>query len=977
MNIGILGQQIGHRAAASKIRIYKFDGKLPVEKAANPSGRIFCHWYEEGDNIKYVVNSNRLYGKMPEIAADFVTLDRWSRLARYSGMNAISGFGVSYQGVFYRTNILEGLFGRNYDACRLAALFCEKFGMKYVPEIFGNNVTLGRTIRSRSQTPDDLYPMSRQGVKVGSSVNSCQFNALHPVVEDFWVDALGELADKLRDSPAFAGVTVRADSWLFDGFFTLPSINWGYSDWMAAQFEKETGVKVPGDVGDTGRFGQRFKFLTSGGMNARWNAWRCSRLLDYHKRIRDRMRGSRDDIFFGVVGDAVCDAVYPPSDDLSARWRGIGVELDKLKEVQGIAIIPGARYGTRNTTEMEQSTYDGFFDPASTSVGFGHMRAFSACMMYHELGGSIPYDKLGVKAKGYYYCSAVDAGGRNSLEKFAVVLADQDSAFLRDGGNTYIEGDPAIWRPWFAEYEALPAKPFTPLESARDPIAVWSASLDDGFYFYAVNRERIPIAITLGVEDYGRILSLTSGKEQELVKGGLRIELAPYELKSFKCRRGARIISAQTDIPNEIVNFVKDRLAFVRDLEGQVMSGSRQDDLTTAEKKALSEGASQAWQAFQRGYYWRARTVLSSAPMMHAYVKLGTMPGGQVVTRFPDKLEEKPGVYYIFGEPLIRADEIQKMLSSDAKTDLVDSRSIHPEWGGDKVLLCKGGQFSFDLDVPADGPYVLSLGHVADTMGVTTVSINGASLPIPLITRSAKTPEQVVFPAVELKVGKAKISLRRDGAFGVYAVKWTPMLRPLPSGCWATVGPFDSFWGNGPGRSGAETEVKKGFATKYPPENNPGLDAVYQNGGRKLGWTFDEDSPASVELSPLDNHQDRVRCRIAVDFTRRVSSPSRDFSFAVTHITSPEERTAQFFLGVDWWANAWLNGELIKSDMEQKAKDSCGCEFTTMRYAMGIIKLKKGVNTLLVKSQGGSMGGSFCAWISDQKNISIRAEPGK
>ena len=58
----------------------------------------------------------------------------------------------------------------------------------------------------------------------------------------------------------------------------------------------------------------------------------------------------------------------------------------------------------------------------------------------------MPYDKLGVKAKNYYYCSAVDAGGRNSLEKFAVVLADQDSSFLRDGGNSYVEGDPAVSR---------------------------------------------------------------------------------------------------------------------------------------------------------------------------------------------------------------------------------------------------------------------------------------------------------------------------------------------------------------------------------------------------------------------------------------------------------------------------------------------------------------------------------------------------
>ena len=285
MNVGILGQQIGHRAAASRIRVYKFDGKLPVERAANPSGRIFCHWYEEGDSVNlFVVNSNRLYGTMPEIAADFVTLDRWSRLARYSGMNAISGFGVSYQGVFYRTKVLEGLFGRPYDACRLAALFCEKYGMKYVPEIFGSNATLDRTIRGRSPTPDDLYPMSRQGVKVGPGMDACNFNALHPVVQDFWIEAFGELADKLRDSPAFAGVTVRADVWGFNGFFTLPSIHWGYSDWPMAQFRRQTGVHVPGKAGEASRYDARYRFLTSPDMIGKWNQWHCANISAYHSK---------------------------------------------------------------------------------------------------------------------------------------------------------------------------------------------------------------------------------------------------------------------------------------------------------------------------------------------------------------------------------------------------------------------------------------------------------------------------------------------------------------------------------------------------------------------------------------------------------------------------------------------------------------------------------------------------------------------
>ena len=355
-------------------------------------------------------------------------------------------------------------------------------------------------------------------------------------------------------------------------------------------------------------------------------------------------------------------------DDPREVWRGAGVDLDKLGSEPGIAIIPTGSYGARNTTESEQANYDTFLNPASKAIGFGHLRAFAAYMIYHELGERMPYDKLGVKAKGYYYCSAVDAGGRNSLEKFAVVLADQDSSFLRDGGNSYVEGDPAVWRPWFAEFRSLPAKPFMPLESARDPIAVWFADLDGAFYFYAVNRERVPLMIALRIKGSGKTLSLTSGKECPVEKGGaLRLTLAPYELRAFKCRGGASVVSSDTLIPRELSDFVKQRLAFAQDLAEQ-MKAVRRDDVSDAERNAFAETLAVARDACRKKWYWRARTALSMAQMMHAYVKLGVMPAGQIVTRFPDKLEGKPARFYVFGEPLLKAEEIRRMLSPGAAT---------------------------------------------------------------------------------------------------------------------------------------------------------------------------------------------------------------------------------------------------------------------------------------------------------------------
>ena len=102
--------------------------------------------------------------------------------------------------------------------------------------------------------------------------------------------------------------------------------------------------------------------------------------------IRDRLRGNRDDIFFGVAGDAVSDAINVFPDDPREVWRGAGVDLDKLGGEPGIAIIPTGSYGARNTTESEQANYDTFLNPASKAIGFGHPQPFAAYMIYHELG---------------------------------------------------------------------------------------------------------------------------------------------------------------------------------------------------------------------------------------------------------------------------------------------------------------------------------------------------------------------------------------------------------------------------------------------------------------------------------------------------------------------------------------------------------------------------------------------------------------
>ena len=270
---------------------------------------------------------------------------------------------------------------------------------------------------------------------------------------------------------------------------------------------------------------------------------------------------------------------------------------------------------------------------------------------------------------------------------------------------------------------------------------------------------------------------------------------------------------------------------------------------------------------------------------MHAYVKLGMMPEAQVTTRFPDRLAAVKDGFYKHGEPVLKAEEIARLCAADAKVERVASATVNPDWRGEEVLMCRNGTLTFELDVPADGPYSLVLGHTAEAGGVGTVTLNGKSLPLPVTTVKAWTPEQTVFPPVTLKAGKARVTVSRDGAFGLYGVKWLPSWRPMPSAVWATTGPFKSFWRGGlePWYSG----ISKGFETVYPPETNRSLSAVYDvpaelvsRDQRRLGWSFDDDGSPDVRLGPLDMDHGKVRIKIGVNFKARTGAPANDFSFA-------------------------------------------------------------------------------------------------
>lgn len=969
IHVGIVSSRIGKRAAAAHIRIYEIAGSLPGQVAAS-NGRFVGLYMEEMKRWHTHFNTAK---SLPPAVRDFVGLQRTMEWASYVGYNAFWPSVMAYQESTYDSKVLDGHLLQSYNVPRLSALLCEKYGLGYVAEVFlsKQKYFVEKTMLQGAENPKDLYTATWWGYRScdsGAGGILPSWNILHPHVQSKVIAVYGELADVLGDTKSFLGMSGRLESWQWDGLLALSSLNWGYEDWTVGQFVKDTGIAVPGEAADPHRYEKRYRFLTAPGMKEKWIAWRQGRMTEFLRKLSSRIREKNKDAVFFLVGNARTDESHAPSmpGSFSERLAEMGIDTAALEKEPGVSVMPFASYGRGKTRTYvtDQQEYDNFLDPAVTRSGAGAWKGFAHFGFYQEWGEEFPLGKLGMPLDRWWYTSSSDAAGRNALERLSSVLAEQDTMVVREGGYPLIWGRRDYFSEWMADFSRLPRLPFSPVPDARDPVAVWRRDDPDAFWFYAVNREQYPVTISLALEGVKEITRLGTGKTVQAVDGRLTLELKPYELQAFRAAPGGRIVSAETKVPEDRVRFVQERLEFARKLVADMTDGPFADSFAAKDKQTFKQRVELAEAALKDKSYWRARTLLASAPMVKVYEKFGEYPAGQVLAQFPNVLSDSATDRFDPAEPFVDAKALHAALASGAQAELVDSATFNPDWRFSEVVRSGSGRLEFDLPVPVPGRYRLSLGYVATATGALTVAIDGKDLPVPMTVRTVGEPERIVFPAMSLPEGKVRLTIRGEGNFGIYATKLVPVLVPLPSTLWSSVGPFRSFWIPQLRAAEMDAALKRGADTVYPPQQDPSVTAVYRNEkGEELRWKQTKEIVGSHEEA-------------GVNFSQRAGIVAMDFGFAQTFIQSPEEQDALIYIGTDWWANAYLNGEMLKPDGKRAEQESTGFWFNRWKPRPVKVRLKKGENTLLVKNQGGNMMCWFTAFISDPGNLQFSPTPG-
>lgn len=608
----------GTRAAAGRIRVYRVESDLPALQTPVNSGRYFANWYEEGADFL------SMYGAPDESINGIRTAtERWAEAVVYMGGSVLFPTTVIYNFALYPSRYNKAFStSPNNDVLRRMLLVAEKHGMKLLPELHPRADELAWPY-AMSPDPKPNLLVSKDGQTLKNLPP--YYNPIYPANQNWYVNMIGELVDNYKDSPALLGVSLRLMQWQNPTLNNFQSLDWGYDDFTVGLFERETGITVPGGLTDALRFRKRYDWLMAHAKE-QWVSWRCEKIAQLYKRIRDRVRQARPDL---KVYSTAFDG-YPSA--FGASWlRDAGIDPQMLAQIDGVVLINALHaYGRRYDEESTQGTRDNLLDPTVLNAMNAptHSGKFLSYARYFEATETVlPPEKLGFPAatKKTWMSAVINPAGRNYLERYAVELAETDASWLGDGGNAYTLGQPEL-REFLQEYRLLPSAHFIARPDARDPIAVWELTRAMNYLFYAVNRERFPVNVQLRLNGPREIYRLSTGHKMIIQKNILSLQLQPYQLMAFRASKDVRIMGVTTIIPAEDLKRVTTQVQWLETLNNDVQNGRVMQILANTQRQTLNVAAEQARIALNQGHVWRARTIMENHELLSVYKDVGRFP---------------------------------------------------------------------------------------------------------------------------------------------------------------------------------------------------------------------------------------------------------------------------------------------------------------------------------------------------------------
>jgi hypothetical protein len=412
------------------------------------------------------------------------------------------------------------------------------------------------------------------------------FNPLHPAVQKAILGFVREIGDRYGRYAAFKGISFNMFASSMPWFGSIHS---GYDDTSIRLFEEETEIEVPSDPNDPERFSARYEFLTSVCQPA-WVAWRCRKIRELFGEIHRSLTASRPDLRVTVT---LWDETVIPntlgavsaSHQLYARhsnlelFREAGIDIALYGDLPGLEIDlatgnprdrgghgsnPAA--GANAPLEAASMFRDFDFLDDETLAAAGSLprpgafifncwvEAWGKHIWFRTEAGDANLPEvslmdgkpaegvLRINSKypedGFWWDSQLRItppfpAGPHFLEPYAHALAELDACRITRGGLFLDKAHSEAIRGFARAYTSLPNEKFTLVGATTDPVAIRMLEREGRWYFYAVSRDYYPIQLELRFNaDPGAVEDLATGEVLH-PSAVWRLELGPYQLRSF------------------------------------------------------------------------------------------------------------------------------------------------------------------------------------------------------------------------------------------------------------------------------------------------------------------------------------------------------------------------------------------------------------------------------------------------------------
>jgi hypothetical protein len=419
-------------------------------------------------------------------------------------------------------------------------------------------------------------PLPYGETRDGGGASGPIFNPLHPEVQKALLGSVREIATRYGKHPSYKGIHIFCYGSSTLGF---GSLRYGYDDVCIRLFEQETGVKVPVDVKLPDRFSKRYAFLTSDAMREKWVAWRCGKITDLIRRMRDEMVRVRPDLQLAVSPNGGRDAGI----DAAAIGREPGITLTAgLNALGPCSDSVTADSAACQTVNIFNTWIERWGDHRWWSCKPDDAQARELAVIFGKpaegicrMGSNYPKDGFWWP-EGQLRITPAFSGGVHFMRHYANAVARFDPMVLSRGGLTLDRGHADLMRPFALAYRALPARKFATVGTSTDPVTV--RTLVDGGrrYVYLVNREYYPVEVVVRLAHAaGKTVNLSTSAETTTAETW-PLTLGPYELHSFALSPEVEVASFTASPPPEVVaRLTRDAQTVLAKIRAKQSSGEK------------------------------------------------------------------------------------------------------------------------------------------------------------------------------------------------------------------------------------------------------------------------------------------------------------------------------------------------------------------------------------------------------------------